>query len=417
MMKFNQASPLLLGVLLGLSACGPFELNLTNDINNDDVKTTFATVRVQVGQLGTSAVSAAPGAKNFAATSAHYAATASSATAYAYAHLEGFRIWIDKITLESDSGGFEIVSWEEEPYLIELTGTDNAAFVLNAQYKVANGDYEATKVHIRNKYEVKGFCRTQNGYVYTTAGGAKFVDNLDTMPGDYDYLAYGEGDESNWQIAPYAFTITDTADNRLALLVDTAYVVSCFDGTAAQAGQGAIDPFNFDTSFAADAPNFGLGNLQIFAIFNEDENEGLPTAETYVAHPDATVFDADSLDYWSTYILTVVFRDNGSIVGAMGRPGGAAAGLIPWYLGFEATADDTHTLKLGGWLCNADESECIDDGNHRDVTGFKRLTNFTDVHETSVVDGPDCQTGDAISSDRTGCLDEPYALFWRRVER
>ncbi len=395
---------------------------LIDDYLDDYLADGKVTLNLQIGQIGATTISlnAAPSLAAEGVTSP--ADLEASATPYGFAHIDGLRLDLTQLRLTESQGGTPpLITWEA-PLSVELGATHGQTVFFDEPIQAPVGTYEGASVAFHKTFELKGYCRTANGLVYTTAAGARLVegDSLE-LPDDYGYATYtmatpGFDSDTEDVYTDYPVTITTSVQNKVAVLFDPSFAISCYDGTDAERNQQPINPYHWDTDgsfFPLDEPGFAWISVAMFTWVSDGADEALPQAETYIASRLVTDVSTATPDYARLNVMTFAFRENGDILDAFGRQNPDDSGLLASFTGFETTGVDEYTLFNGGWICpeGSDEANC-GEGTTREVSGFLRLADFETSNETLVEDGPDCIEG--AVADVFRCSD-PYALFWRRV--
>ena len=207
-------------------------------------------------------------------------------------------------------------------------------------------------------------------------------------------------------------------------MVDTNFVVTCYDGTLASfdPSTGAIPPFNggptnsgtaLTTYFPPTNPNFGILGFPLFVYVGDDSS--LVKSETYLASSSAvssgTISPTDAL------AVTFAFKPSGDVLGVKGRNEvSTVTGLEKDMSAALDSGASTYTIYSG---CYSTTSSRII--VNRRITGFARDTSGATI-AYNVTDGADCGGNfvDVVAGQShqraKSCSSSTVSSFWLRTK-
>ncbi|MFL5261163.1 MAG: hypothetical protein ACJ79L_01990 [Anaeromyxobacteraceae bacterium] len=350
------------------------------------------------------------------------------ASAFSVAQVDGLRISLLGVALVRAGGGTDDLDLGA-PRIVELR-SGSSEIALTAAVDVPIGSYAAARARFAAAFEVKGYCRTASRLVYTTADGVRAIPieaGAAALPADYGYAPAAFGDAAAGAVVEesrYDFMVHDAGTPAVSLLIDAAYAVSCYDGTAApgDADRAALAPFA-DTS---GAPSLAIAHLPLFTWVTSEPGAARPVAETYLAAADEATLAADGADFSRVAVTTAMFDARGGLLALRSRALGSCdgTGLAPYYDRVVETAPGVYDALNGGWW-RGEDGDDDGDGEGRQVhdrrlVGFARQRDFTTLFHAALADGPDCGRSllDGGGNAARACLAAPAApLAWRRAER
>jgi hypothetical protein len=354
-----------------------------------------------------------------------------STNSYAFAQVEGLKFTIIKFVISHSITGLSQTM--DYAYEQVTMGNDGEAIKFEKNVPISEGSYNRIEAQMKNTYSVKGYCKTNNSIVYTSASGIKTIP-LSSFAGslpNYDYYEYpfasavtAQSPTDSFQnIFPYTlstsynFNIPYNPNTTLAILFDTSYSVTCYDGVSTN---GKINPFNWGTKtnagkdltdfFPTNKPNFGLHNLPLFGYVGFDYKD--VTSQTYGISSTASAF-SPILDTDKFVIVTMAFNADGSFLSASVR-----------------NEDVAHSTSLGtNWKLKSSSGNSFDfntgayyttgqvDVVNRVVSGFTKTTDLSIVRTFNITDGPDCgkQLLENNQNRAISCSNIPLTSYWKRL--
>ena len=435
-MKASARAWLLCFGMIAMSAGGCGEITLSGNVIDPttgeqvDVEVTItANTQLKIAKLGAiyQAVSQAPTLAGTADSTDLERAPVSDFP-FGIAAIDGYQV---------ELGNFHLSPTSEtgDHFATPLTGTVNLAQADGLAFEVdlalPVGQYSAAGVAISSDYALKAFCRVNdNQLLYTTAAGvaSHTCDDWATceIPADYGYLPRTGGFEGARMET--LLTVDEDAGLQIALLIDTSYIATCWDGVGSAFDQEKrLPPFAWhdsaagsDAEFPPEQATIEVFEMPLFLFVSDDLEEGLPSAETYLAGPTVHFTEAnpvDPLDITEVDVYTFVFRADGSFYDGLGNHMRSASNMSKF---FEAGEADGKEIRLypGSPLWSPDL--------HPDKTFVRNLEIDFVRHDigvpfdTEVRSGPDCGQewlNWAGGDEGMECMDEPYTFHWLQIER
>lgn len=356
---------------------------------------------------------------------------------FGFAEVDGLRIEVLELGLQELSGARHSVSIGEE---IDIQpGVQRIWF--SQAVSLPPGDYRSAKLEFDAAYTIQAHCRTPDHLVYTTATDVRRLDcaveDCDgPLPADYDYYRYefiyvttddgpfatGDRDQEE-TLEPFSVHVTGSP--RLAILVDTSYLASCYDGSVG-VGQGqGLAPFSYHPSDAEDSsaffpvgvPAFGIGYVPLFISVSDDPQGPLPVGETYAAAPERGMLEG-AVDPGAVLVTTFAFEPDGSILAARARNFDRAnVDLNQYFSGFSRDDEGRFRFYNGEFYWTEEQpGRYLQD---REVVGFERLELDSAPLESHIGDGPECGTQRITEHGNQAreCLFAPSSVWWKRIPR
>lgn len=372
---------------------------------------------------------------------------APSLTACAYADVDALTLNVAEVRFSTslNSGNLVSTDWGASQTVVLSPGVNNIP--LEAVVPgLGNGDYYAADFVFWNRWNITATCQTHNAFLYTTPNGVVSLPSVpDVMPSNYGPFQYdfmngfefvattGSDMALNTQAQGHqsfinsVYPYTVTSGSTATLVVDTAYVVVCYDGTRTSSQwQGMIPPMGVSQSvgtatptvaFNWSAPQFGLANWNVPVFVNVASGPLTVVGETYAFTRNTSLLplDGTASDWSPLTIVTATWSsaDYGATLLDMRARGSNYDFLSGGYLNFTNTA-------LGVWsFYNGPQTYfSYSHLSAYAIHGFRRLVGFTDSGVISIVDGPDC--GQSIGGNSTwvpACTNTTTLVQYRLVKR
>jgi hypothetical protein len=303
--------------------------------------------------------------------------------------------------------------------------------------RMAPGSYAGAEVALQSGFRLQAFCRTASAFVYTTAAGvATLPATPAVMPADYaalqyDYTASVPLSVGTTEDAAAAAIASQTfiravynydvdAGSTVHLLLDAAFAVACYDGSAA-AGAQLLPPLGHDDAAAFDwsrpAFAFSAAALPVFIQASSGrDGAAAVVGETYAFAANASALPQPGApaDWTRLALATLTWAGAGadaSLLDMRGTGGGGGSdGALDVSGGFSAfrRASDAAWSFCSGQPRLGEYSYACE----RELAGFTRTADFSTVRSFAVADGPDCGTAAAAP-----CLGAPATVFYVQLPR
>lgn len=353
-----------------------------------------------------------------------------STDAFNYAEVVGIKLNVINIGITSTDASVVSIT----PPTGRLTfGSGVTEQNLTQGVTIPAGTYNRVSVNLKNSYSLKAYCKTSSAFVYTTASGIK-VANLSTTsaPSDFDYYNYPfawpaiakSATDASQNTEPTSIdTISNfnvTANSTINLLVDTNFVVTCYDGTLSAFNSSAISPFNngpsnsgipLATFFPVGSPNFGILGFPLFIYIGDDSS--LVKAETYLVSSTAisgAITPSDAL------AVTIAFQPSGAVLGVKGRNAVSAVTGLENDMYGETNTASTYNIYSGAYSTT-----------NRRIIVNRKVHNFTRLAldgstSYSVLGGADCggsftdNIGGQSHQRSKACPSTNITSYWKRTK-
>ena len=353
-----------------------------------------------------------------------------SSTASAFAQVDALILNVAYVRTASVAGGGHSLAstqWGVSKTLTLTPGLDAVPLTSSIE-GMAPGAYMAADFVIWQRWSIQAFCRTANAFLYTTATGVVSLPAASvptSPPSDYAPLLYDfmpgvdftpSSTEAqmhqSFMNSVYNYT-TQASGTTVSLLVDTSYVVSCYDGSTTNAafhsayGSTAqlIAPQGIDGTFGGTIIPFNWSQPQFaFAswtlpVFVQVSQSGTATAmgETYAFARDPSLLPTTSgapIDWSLVAIATATWSGagaNATLLDLRARGGSTdARANFGSGGGFFNFAQD----GAGGWSMSNGQQWYFSYlyMNERDVSGFVRagMDDYATLGSVEVTNGPNC---------------------------
>ena len=368
-----------------------------------------------------------------------------STSAFNFAEVVGIKMNVIKVTITPSDTSKEVASISFEGTEGFVFGSGETERGVSKNANIAPGTYNRVEVQLKNSYKLKAYCLTNTSFVYTTASGIKAVSlssvtGTNNAPSDFDYYSYPfawpaiaksatDASQNTEQTSLVTYsTFTVTANSKINILVDTNYVVSCYDGTEASTSTSnnprVISPFSngpsnsgipITTFFPTSSPKFGLLGVPLYVYIGDDSS--LVKAETYIVGSTNTP-GSKSVDPTKVLAVTLAYGPTGELLGVKGRSGSNDANAVPLENDFTGAkeSDGTYTLNAGAYSTTSMRVIA-----NRKVTAFSRSTDST-VKTFSVSGGADCgqsfvdNIGGMSHQRSRSCPGSSINTYWTRIK-
>ena len=317
----------------------------------------------------------------------------------------------------------------------------------------------------RDRWSIQAFCRTANAFLYTTAAGVVSLPSAPAvMPSDYAALTYDNMPGAEFIESTNAATSTDAqnhmsfinsvynyevdASSTVNLMLDSSYVVSCYDGTAnASDARGPADgllyPMGADMSYGNrdprftrvfdwTTPQFGFSSwtLPVFVQVSTGGGGSTSVGETYAFALNASWLPTPGgppADWSRLAIATLTWSSAAPDATLLDmRVRGSSAGFPPAFGVMGGFFNMTSSPGAGGVLDWSfyNGQQFFMSYNYlaeRAFSGFSRTLDFTSVGALSVGDGPQCGTDPGSGPGQPGhanpCLGTSVAFAYVQLPR
>jgi hypothetical protein len=239
--------------------------------------------------------------------------------------LDGLRLWVKNIDVRDESQWFPIwvsPDWDEGT-MVDLRSTGDIS-TLTEDVNIPVGTYVGILIYFIDKFQVKAKTKIGSNWYYTTATG--IIKDSAVDPEKYDFYSYpfiypdGDPYDNNtvWTHCdvpiPESFTIDNTADYQLDILIDLIHLVYFWngEGTPTIAPFTWIDPsiHNIEDYWKTGQPHFGVRYIPIaMAITDINDPSADITMETYGVYPESKGDISDDTAQDLT-VITIAYQNS-----------------------------------------------------------------------------------------------------------
>jgi hypothetical protein len=220
--------------------------------------------------------------------------------------LDGLRLWVKNINVRDESQYFPIwvsPDYDDEGTVVDLRSTGDQ-LTLTEDVNIPVGTYMGILIYFNDKFQVKAKTKIGSDWYYTTATGIIKDSAVDTDK--YDFYSYsfilpcsfGDPHDNNTVMTheevpfPGSFTIDDTVDYQLDILIDLIHLVYFWNGE----GAPTIAPFTwFDPAICtiedywiSGQPHFAVRYIPVAMAITDINDPSVDiTMETYGVYPES----------------------------------------------------------------------------------------------------------------------------------
>jgi hypothetical protein len=225
------------------------------------------------------------------------------------------------------------------------------------------------------------------------------------------------------------FTVS-TNSSSIAVLLDTQYTITCYDGVAPPSNQpqslssntGPLAPFNsgpsnsgipLSTFFPSTSPNFALLRVPLFVYLGD--NASKVTSQTYLQAGSSSTIGSTNIDPLNTMIFTVAYTPQGRFLGASARNenNGNYAPNLESMFDLVSETDSDISLHSCGFVSSSQRKV-----KNRLIASFSKTAAVgSSVFTVPITNGPDCGTtvSDMGQNRAKECLSGSTDSFWKRI--
>ena len=372
-----------------------------------------------------------------------------SSSGYNFAEVVNLKLYLKSVDFVPANSADQVAttnpggSGSSTEIIIGPTGNVN----LTGTIDIPATTYTKAQVRLINRYAVKAFCKTANNLVYTSATGIQKVALTNTMPSDFDYYAYKflwpgitsstTVEQTNESSFDTDVAVTVNSTSNVAILFETAYTITCYDGTYSTSNDvnnNAVMPFGdvpANGQYLARSQIYPFGNanmavIGIPAFAYLGTSAALVRSQTFLAsqvqNKLTTNFEPKSL-----YIFTIAFTSTGAFLGAKGHnyDNGLSAGGLAGMFILISEDISAHTVTLYGCEFYATTQTKV---KNRKLVNFPtdRVVSATPF-QLDTSDGDDCNGSFNENGQNRAfpCIGGTFSMsgvtalatvYWRRVK-